>query len=97
VQFGLESIARAAKFGNGLFGEELLQSPLFNVLRFILLELSDELDGTLENASLVLFTAGNNFGKFIDAFVDCLAASAFNCKVMSDGARSKSSGSREKF
>lgn len=80
VQFGLESVAGSAEFGNCLFGQKLLQGPFLDVLGLILLELSYELDCTLEDASFVFLTARYDFGKLVDTFVDCFATATFDCE-----------------
>ena len=62
-----------------MFGEQLFQRPLLDVLGFVVFELCDELDGTRENAAFVLLAAGHDLGDFVDAFVDGLTAAAFDC------------------
>ncbi len=42
LQLTLQLVVTRAQLGNGLFGQQLLQSPFFDVLRFVLLELRDE-------------------------------------------------------
>ena len=78
IEFGLESIAGSAQLGDCLFGEELLQSPFLDVLGLILLELSNELDGSLQNAALVLLATGYNLCQFVNAFVDGLPTATFD-------------------
>lgn len=78
IQFSLQSVAGSAQFGNGLFSEELLQSPLLDILRFVLLELSDELNCALKNASLVLLTAWYDLGELINTLIDGFAAATFD-------------------
>ena len=58
--------------------KQLLQRPLLDVLGFVVFELCDELDGARENAAFVLLAAGHDFGDFVDAFVDGLAAATFD-------------------
>jgi len=67
-----------AKLVDGLFGKKLLKCPLLDVLRLILLELGNELDGTLKDGPLVLLTAGDDLGKFVDTFVDGFATTALD-------------------
>ena len=47
--FSLELVIARTEFSNGLLGQELLQRPLLNVLGLVLLELSDELNGALQD------------------------------------------------
>jgi hypothetical protein len=61
-----------------LLRKQLLQRPLLDVLGFVVFELCDELDGARENAAFVLLAAGHDFGDFVDAFVDGLAAATFD-------------------
>ena len=78
----LKLVAARAELGNGLLRQQLLERPLLNVLRLVLLELRDKLDGTSENAALVLLTSWYNFGKFVDAFIDRLPTPALNCNPL---------------
>jgi hypothetical protein len=48
-------------------------------LRFIFLELGDELDCTLENASLVLFATRYDFSELVNTLVDRFTAATFDC------------------
>ena len=77
----LELVARAAELRDGLLGEQLLQRPLFDVLRLVLLELGDELYGALQDRALVLLAARHNLGELVDAFVDGFAAAPFHLGV----------------
>jgi hypothetical protein len=43
----LELVVGLTELGDGLFGEQFLESPFLNVLLFVLLELGDEADGPL--------------------------------------------------
>ena len=74
----LEFVAAGAQFSDSLLCEKLLQGPFFDILLLVLLQLCDELDGALEDRSLVLLAARDNLGEFIDAFVDSLATSTLN-------------------
>jgi hypothetical protein len=74
----LELIAASAQLSDSLLREELLQGPFFDILLLILLQLCDELNGALEDGSLVLLAARDNLGEFVDAFVDSLATSTLN-------------------
>lgn len=74
----LKLVAARTELRDGLFGEQLFECPLFDVLGFVVFELCDELDGTSENASFILLAAGNDFCDFVDAFVDGLAATTFD-------------------
>ena len=62
---------------HGLIHEQLLKRPLFNVARFVLLEVMDVLDRTAQDCTLGLFARaiGYNASKLVDALVD-IAASA---------------------
>lgn len=62
-----------------MFGKQLLQRPLFDVLSFVVFELCDELDSARENAAFVLLAAWDNLGDFVDAFVDSLTATTLDC------------------
>lgn len=62
VTFLLELVVGGAELRDGLFGQELFQRPLLDVLLLVLLELGDELDGTLKDGTLVLLTAGHDLG-----------------------------------
>lgn len=62
LTIGLELVTASAEFSDGLLCQQLLECPLLDVLLFILFELCDELDGTLEDGALVLLASGNNFG-----------------------------------
>ena len=61
-----------------MLGKKLLKRPLLDVLILVLLELGDELDGALEDRTLVLLAAWDDLGELIDALVDGLASSALN-------------------
>lgn len=74
----LQLIVASTKFSDSLFREELFQSPLLNILGLVLFKLSNEGNGALEDGTLVLFAARNNFGKFIDTLVNSLTAASFN-------------------
>lgn len=76
----LELVAAGAELGDGLLGEQLLQRPLLDVLRFVFFELRDELHRAREDAAFVLLAAGDDFGEFVDAFVDRFAAAALDCE-----------------
>jgi hypothetical protein len=60
LAFAFELITAGAELSNGLFGQQLLQCPLLDILLLVLLELLDELNGTLQNGALVLLTARDN-------------------------------------
>lgn len=45
----LELIIARAELGNSLLRQKLLQSPLFDILGLVFLELGDEGDSTLKN------------------------------------------------
>jgi hypothetical protein len=47
LTFGLEFIATRTKLSDGLLSKKLLERPLLDILLFVLLKLSDELDGAL--------------------------------------------------
>lgn len=81
---GLETIARLAELVDSLIKEELLESPFFKICGFSFLELTDVLDCSLQNRALVLFTARNNLGELINAFIDGLSSPPFNyvCLVL---------------
>jgi hypothetical protein len=61
-----------------LLGEQLLQSPLLDVLRLIVFELRDELHGAGEDAALVLLTSRHDFGDLVDSFVDSFASASLD-------------------
>lgn len=79
LAFSLEFVATCTELCDSLLGKELLERPLLDILLFVLFQLSDELDGTLQDRALVLFAAWNNFGQLVDALVDGFASAAFNC------------------
>jgi len=60
--FCLQLIIAGTELSDSLFGEELLQGPLLDVLGLVLLELCDEGYGALEDRPLVLFASRNNLG-----------------------------------
>lgn len=78
LAFGFEFVATARQLLNGLLGEQLFQRPFLNILRFVLFELLDECYCTGEDGTLVLFATGNDFGEFVDAFVDSFTTTAFD-------------------
>jgi hypothetical protein len=78
LAFVLELLATCAQLCDGLLRQQLLEGPLLDVLLLVLLQLSDELYGPLEDRPLVLFAAWYDLGQFVDAFVDGLAAAAFD-------------------
>jgi hypothetical protein len=45
----------------------------------IVLELLDKVDSPLQDLALVPLAVGNNLGEFVNAFVDCLAATTLDC------------------
>ena len=49
-------------------------------MRLVLLELSYELDCTLEDASFIFLATRYDFGKLVDAFIDGFAAATFDYK-----------------
>ena len=75
----LQTFTGRAEFGDGLVEQELLKSPLLDVLLFIFSQLTNILDGALKDRTLVLLTSRNNLGKFIDAFIDSLPTTTLNC------------------
>lgn len=81
LTFSLQFIVASAELRNGLFGQELLEGPLLDVLGLIFLELSDELNSTLQNRALILLASRNNLSQFVDAFVDGLSTAALNYKT----------------
>ncbi len=62
LTLGLQLVIAGTEFGNSLLSEELLEGPLLDVLRLVLLELGDELNGALQNRTLVLLTTGDDLG-----------------------------------
>jgi hypothetical protein len=62
LTLGLQLVITGTEFCDGLLSEELLEGPLLDILSFVLLELGDELNGTLQNRSLVLLTTGDDLG-----------------------------------
>lgn len=76
----LEFVATGGEFGDSLFGEKLLECPFLNVLCLVLLELGYERNGALKNRTLVLFAAGNDLGKLVDAFIDSFSATSFDLR-----------------
>ena len=75
----LQLIIASAELCNSLLGKKLLKRPLLDVLVLVLFQLSDELDGALEDGTLVLLAAWDDLGELVDAFVDGFASSALNC------------------
>jgi hypothetical protein len=65
-----------------LVQQKLLERPLLDVLRLVLLELTNVLDGALQDRALVLFAVWDNLGKFVNAFVDGFASTALNLLVL---------------
>ena len=49
LAFSFKFVTTSAELGDSLLRQELLECPLLNVLLFVLLQLSDELHGALEN------------------------------------------------
>jgi hypothetical protein len=78
LTLGLQLIIASAKLGNSLFRQQFLQGPLLDILGLILLELSDELNGALQDRAFVLFAAGNDLSQLVDALIDGLSASSLN-------------------
>lgn len=74
----LQLIIARAELCNSLLSKKFLQSPLLDILVLVLLELSDELHGALEDGTLVLLAAWDDLGELVDAFVDGFASSALN-------------------
>jgi hypothetical protein len=68
----LELVVRLAELGDGLLREQLLQRPLLDVLRLVLLELRDERDSPLEDRALVLLATRDDLGELVDPLVDGL-------------------------
>jgi len=62
LAFGLELVAACAELGDGLLGKQFLKCPLLDILLLVLLELGNKLYCSLENGSLVLLAARDNFG-----------------------------------
>lgn len=77
----LELVVGGTELGNSLLSQELLQGPFLNVLLLIVLELGDELDGTLEDGTFVLLAAGDDLGEFVNSLVDGLPPAALNYKT----------------
>jgi hypothetical protein len=74
----LEFVTAGTQLSDSLLREKLLQGPFFDILLLVLFQLCDELDGALEDGSLILLAARDDLGEFIDAFVDSLATSTLN-------------------
>jgi hypothetical protein len=74
----LEPVTASAQLIDCLVKQKLLKSPLLNILALIILELSDILDGALEDRTFVLFAAGDNLLELVDTFVDSLTTAALN-------------------
>ena len=74
----LEFVAASAQLSDCLLSQELLECPFLNILLLVLLQLSNELDSTLQDGAFVLFAARNDLGKFIDALIDGLATAALH-------------------
>jgi len=70
LALAFEFVVGCAELRNGLLCQELLQCPLLDVLRFILLELRYERHGPLKNGSLVLLVARDYLSQLVDAFID---------------------------
>lgn len=62
LAFCLELVTASTELCDGLLRQKLLQRPLLDVLRLVLLELCDKLNGALKDGALVLFTTGDNLG-----------------------------------
>lgn len=82
LTLGLEFVTARAELGDGLLSEQLLECPFLNILLLVLLKLSDELDGTLEDRALILLTARHNLGQLVDALVDGLTSTSFDYVVL---------------
>lgn len=78
LHLSFELVAAAAQLSDGLLREKLLESPFLNILLLVLLQLRDELDGTLKNGTLVLFATRNNLGELIDTLVDGLTTATLH-------------------
>lgn len=74
----LQLIVGSAQLRDGLLSKQLLQRPLLNVLRFVILELIDEGNRALENRPLVLLAVGHDFCELIDALVYRFATAALD-------------------
>lgn len=48
-------------------------------MRFVFLELGDELDCTLKNASLILLATRYYLGELVDSLIDSFTATTFDC------------------
>ena len=83
LAFVLEFVHTPAELSDGLFSEELLERPLLDILGFILLELSDEGHGTLQDGSLVLLTTRDDLCELIDTLVDRFTATSLDCRNQS--------------
>lgn len=83
LTFSLELVTTGAQLGNSLFGEQLFESPLLDVLRFVLFELCNKLHGASKNRAFVLLAAWNDLGELVNALIDRLSTSAFNWKKVS--------------
>jgi hypothetical protein len=80
LAFCFELVATTAKLSDRLLSQKLFERPLFDILGLVLLELSDELYSSCENAALVLLTTRNDLGELVDTLVDGLTTSTFNCR-----------------
>jgi hypothetical protein len=74
----LEPVTACAQFVDCLIKQKLLKCPFLNILALVVLELSDILDGALEDGAFILLAAGNNLLELVDAFVDGLTTTALN-------------------
>lgn len=78
LALGLELVIGLAELCDGLLRKQLLQRPLLNVLLLVLLKLRDEVDGALEDGSLVLLASRYYLGEFVDALIDVFSTTSFN-------------------
>lgn len=78
VAFGFKLVVTCTQFSDSLFGEQLFQRPLLDILRLVLFQLSNELDCALQDGAFVLFTARDDLRDLIDTLIYCLSTTSFD-------------------
>lgn len=78
LALGLELVIGLAELCYSLLRKQFFQRPLLNVLLLVLLELRDEVDGALEDGSLVLLASRYYLGELVDALIDVFSTASFN-------------------
>jgi hypothetical protein len=83
LQILLKLFVPLAEILDRLLRKQLLEGPLLNILRFVLLKLLNVLHRALKDRALVLLAAWDNLGELVDALVDGFSAASLHCEFMS--------------